>query len=521
MNNEKILVLGSGPLKIGQAGEFDFSGSQCLKVLRNRGIETVLINPNIATVQTNKLATRTYLYPLTERWVKEILAKERPTGIMLQFGGQTALNLGLKLRDFLELGSVRVLGTSLNSIEIAENRERFNNFCKVVDVCTSFGMSFTDIDEAMDRIPDNFEFPIMLRVGYALGGAGSGMVRSENELRKKLELAFAASPEVLVEEWLGGWKEIEYEVCCDKDGRAITICNMENFDPIGVHTGESIVVAPSQTLSDEEYQELRSISLRIVKNLGVVGECNVQFAVRPGVKRGIDYRVIEVNPRLSRSSALASKATGYPIASIATKLALGDSLLEIENDVTGGRTFACTEPALDYCVVKLPVWEFAKFDGADRTIGTEMRSVGEVMAIDRNFECALQKAVRSKGEKLDPFLHPGGSPFSPTDRRLHSLFYLLYHGEKVEEICEKTGIDRWFIEKIRNIAEYAKSTRGTWREGKLLGFGDDWLERNGMYARDRDASCGFAIKRIDTLAGEYDADTNYLYTTYLGSSDDV
>jgi carbamoyl-phosphate synthase large subunit len=402
------------------------------------------------------------------------------------------------------------MGTSLKNIKIAEDRQLFKNLLQNIGEPTMSSYTVYSVDEAM-KLADKLKYPLMTRVGFALGGAGSGKISNKDELRDKMEKAFAVSTEALLEEWLGGWKEIEYEVTRDSHGNCITICNMENMDPVGIHTGESIVVAPSQTLDDYQYQKLRSVSIKIANALNVIGECNVQFAVRPDK---FEYRIIEVNPRLSRSSALASKATGYPIAAIATMLALGGNLTDIPNDITGGRTKACTEPAMDYCVVKIPVWNFAKFDGADRTIGSEMRSVGEVMAIDRNFECALQKAVRMKSEKFDPFNSNfcGSDPYAPSDKRLLSLFYCLYHGESVDKLYKKTGIDPWFLNKLKNIADFDRvdDQQKDYEEGKKLGFSDERLEHCGYHRARTPDPC---TKIIDTLAGEYDAVTNYSYKT--------
>ena len=543
---KKILLLGSGGLKIGQAGEFDYSGSQALKALREEGIPSVLINPNIATIQTSEgMADSTYFLPVTSEYVRKVIEKERPDGILLSFGGQTALNCGVGLeRDgaLAEFG-VEVLGTPVRAIEETEDRDLFARKLAEIGVKTPRSVATENVAAAKKAAAD-IGYPVMVRAAYALGGSGSGICRDEKELIDRCERSFAVSPQVLVEEWLGGWKEIEYEVVRDRFDNCITVCNMENFDPLGIHTGESIVVAPSQTLSDAEYQMLRSIALKVIRALGIVGECNIQYALDPFSD---DYRIIEVNARLSRSSALASKATGYPLAFVAAKLALGYSLVEIQNRVTKA-TAACFEPALDYCVVKVPRWDLGKFRNVDRRIGSEMKSVGEAMSIARTFEEALQKALRmtnigAPGLTADEDIL--GSDFpgveealkSPTDRRIFAVYKALAEGWTVEQVHEITKIDQWFLGKMANIVECEKTLRGiegTTRlskdlmaRAKRLGFSD---ARIASFVGSRETSVRScrerfgirpAIKRIDTLAAEYPAATNYLYMTYAGDSDDV
>lgn len=543
---KKILVLGSGGLRIGQAGEFDYSGSQALKALREEGIASVLINPNIATIQTSEgMADSTYFLPLTPDFVRDVIEKERPDGILLSFGGQTALNCGLALEreGTLARFTVEVLGTPIAAIEETEDRDLFARKLEEIGVKTPRSVACPDTASARKAAVE-VGYPVMVRAAYALGGSGSGICRDEGELTDRCERAFAVSPQVLVEEWLGGWKEIEYEVVRDGFDNCITVCNMENFDPLGIHTGESIVVAPSQTLSDSEYQMLRSIALKVIRALGIVGECNIQYALDP---ESDDHRIIEVNARLSRSSALASKATGYPLAFVAAKLALGYSLVDIENRVTRA-TAACFEPALDYCVVKAPRWDLGKFKDVDRRIGSEMKSVGEAMSIARTFEEALQKALRmtdigAPGLAADDFLLGEDFPgieealTSPTDRRVFAVYKALSEGWTVEKIHELTKIDTWFLGKMANILECEQSLRkveGVSRlnrellvRSKRLGFSD---ERIAEFVGSRESSVRThrerlgvrpAVKRIDTLAAEYPAVTNYLYMTYSGDTDDV
>ncbi|MDR1249330.1 MAG: carbamoyl-phosphate synthase large subunit, partial [Treponema sp.] len=471
---KKVLVLGSGGLKIGQAGEFDYSGSQALKALREEGIATALINPNIATIQTSEgMADSTYFLPVTPEYVKQVIEKERPNGVLLSFGGQTALNCGVALeRDgtFYKYG-VKILGSPIKSIEDTEDRELFTRRLDEIGILTPRSIAVTDTDSAAEAAA-RIGYPVMVRVAYALGGSGSGICRNEGDIRRRCDRAFSktsevgATPQILVEEWLGGWKEIEYEVVRDKFDNCITVCNMENFDPLGIHTGESIVVAPSQTLNDQEYHKLRRIAIEVIRHLGIVGECNVQYALDPASE---DYRVIEVNARLSRSSALASKATGYPLAFVAAKLALGYSLVEIENRITRA-TKSCFEPALDYCVVKAPRWDLTKFKNVDVRIGSEMKSVGEVMSIGRNFEEALQKALRMTGIGApglagDDALCGSGlanikdALSRPTDRRIFIIYRALQEGWTVDRIHRLTKIDRWFLYKIANALETEKELR--------------------------------------------------------------
>ncbi|MFA6505699.1 MAG: carbamoyl-phosphate synthase large subunit, partial [Treponemataceae bacterium] len=465
---KKVLVLGSGGLKIGQAGEFDYSGSQALKALREEGIKTVLINPNIATIQTSEgMSDATYFLPVTPEYVRKVIEKEKPDGILLSFGGQTALNCGVALdRDgTLYKHGVRVLGTPVKAIEETEDRELFVSKLNEIGAKSPRSIASTDTEAAVASAL-KIGFPVMVRVAYALGGSGSGICRNESELRKKCEKAFATSPQVLVEEWLGGWKEIEYEVVRDRFDNCITVCNMENFDPLGIHTGESIVVAPSQTLTDSEYHKLRRVALDVIRHLGIVGECNIQYALDPYSE---DYRIIEVNARLSRSSALASKATGYPLAFVAAKLSLGWSLIDIENRITRV-TKSCFEPALDYCVVKVPRWDLTKFKNVDVRIGSEMKSVGEVMSIGRTFEEALQKALRMTGTGApgfagdDEFLGAGFRNLkealsSPTDKRVFAVYRALSEGWSIDKIHKLTRIDRWFLSKMANAFECEKEVR--------------------------------------------------------------
>ncbi|MDP2792174.1 MAG: carbamoyl-phosphate synthase large subunit, partial [Rectinemataceae bacterium] len=457
---EKVLVLGSGGLKIGQAGEFDYSGSQALKALREEGVSTVLINPNIATIQTSEgMADATYFLPVTPEFVRKVIEKERPDGILLAFGGQTALNCGIALHDegILYKYGVDVLGTPVEAIRLTEDRELFARRLHEIGVGTPRSTAAVTAEEAVEAAT-GIGYPVMVRAAFALGGAGSGICRNEKQLRSRCEKAFSIAPQVLVEEWLGGWKEVEYEVLRDRYDNCITVCNMENFDPLGIHTGESIVVAPSQTLTDREYHKLRAVALDVIRSIGIVGECNIQYALNP---KSEEYRIIEVNARLSRSSALASKATGYPLAYVAAKLALGASLTEIQNRITKA-TMSCFEPALDYCVVKIPRWDLAKFKDVDTHLGSEMKSVGEVMSIGRTFEEALQKAVRMTGTGAcglsdDPglmgreFTSTKAALNQPTDRRLFAIYRALSEGWTVDAIHRQTKIDRWFLERIAAI----------------------------------------------------------------------
>ncbi|MDR3276303.1 MAG: carbamoyl-phosphate synthase (glutamine-hydrolyzing) large subunit [Treponema sp.] len=557
----KVLVLGSGGLKIGQAGEFDYSGSQALKALREEGIETVLINPNIATIQTSEgMADRTYFLPVTPEFVRQVIEKERPDGLLLSFGGQTALNCGVALdrEGLLYKYGVRVLGTPVKAIEDTEDRQRFVDRLAEIGAKTpqSIAVSAAGSSPAVEAGPTSgvegalaaaaaIGYPVMLRAAYALGGAGSGVCRNETELRRRAERAFAqrnetrSTPQVLVEEWLGGWKEIEYEVVRDRFDNCITVCNMENFDPLGIHTGESIVVAPSQTLNDSEYHKLRRIAILVIRHLGIVGECNIQYALDPFSE---DYRIIEVNARLSRSSALASKATGYPLAFVAAKLALGQALTDIENRITRV-TKSCFEPALDYCVVKAPRWDLSKFKHVENRIGSEMKSVGEVMSIGRSFEEALQKALRMTGVGApglagdDTLCGPGLENLrealqKPTDRRIFIIYRALMEGWSVEKIYKLTKIDRWFLYKIKNVLDCELELRSfpekpLSRElllrAKYLGFSDArigqlrGMDEMAVRRLREEYRIRPLVKQIDTLAAEYPARTNYLYMTYSGA----
>jgi carbamoyl-phosphate synthase large subunit len=551
---KKVLVLGSGGLKIGQAGEFDYSGSQALKALREEGVKTVLINPNIATIQTSEgMSDATYFLPVTPEYVEKVIEKEKPDGILLSFGGQTALNCGVALErsGVLARHGVRVLGSPVRAIEETEDRDLFAKKLAEIGVCTARSEAASSLEAALSAA-ERIGYPVMLRAAYALGGSGSGLCENPERLRSRCEKALAVSPQVLVEEWLGGWKEIEYEVVRDRTGDCITVCNMENLDPLGIHTGESIVVAPSQTLNDSEYHKLRRIALEVIGHLGIVGECNIQYALDPNSE---EYRVIEVNARLSRSSALASKATGYPLAFVAAKLALGQTMTQIENRITRA-TKCCFEPALDYCVVKVPRWDLGKFKDVDLQIGSEMKSVGEVMSIGRSFEEALQKALRmtgigAPGLSSDPGLvrlGPKGLKEAlkrPTDRRLFAVYAALAEGWSIDKIHGLTRIDRWFLGKIANVlacekrvaavaaaaGTKAKSSPRLGREllleAKRLGFSDarlaELLGTRETVLREEREKAGIrpVFKRIDTLAAEYPAKTNYLYATYLGQESDV
>jgi carbamoyl-phosphate synthase large subunit len=540
-----VLLLGSGGLKIGQAGEFDYSGSQALKALREEGIRTILINPNIATIQTSAgMADATYFLPVTPEYAEKVIEKEKPDGILLSFGGQTALNCGVALSrsGVLEKHGVKVLGTQVKAIETTEDRELFVRALDEIGEKTPRSKAAASVEEAVEAA-EGIGYPVMVRVAYALGGRGSGICRDTAELRGRCGEAFAVSPQVLVEEWLGGWKEIEYEVVRDAADNCITVCNMENLDPLGIHTGESIVVAPSQTLTDGEYHLLRDAALRIIRHLGIVGECNIQYALDP---KSQEYRVIEVNARLSRSSALASKATGYPLAFVAAKLSLGKLMTEIENRVTRS-TKACFEPALDYVVVKVPRWDLKKFKEVDRHIGSEMKSVGEVMAIGRTFEEALQKALRMTGTGTDG-LAGTRAAFPdlkrelqyPTDLRIFAVYRALAAGFGVDRIHKLTRIDPWFLHKMEHILDCERelSVFGSGDiaqvppdslvlRAKRLGFSDIQIAKAtggteaGIRTLRKAAGIIPAIKRIDTLAAEYPASTNYLYSTYNAESDDA
>ena len=581
----KVLLLGSGALKIGQAGEFDYSGAQALKALREEGIHSVLINPNIATVQTSKgVADTVYFQPVRADFVERVIEKEHPDGILLSFGGQTALNCGVELyeRGVLEKYGVKVLGTPVQAIMDTEDRDLFVKRLDEIGVKTIRSVACATVEEVR-RAASELGFPVILRAAYALGGLGSGFCDNEEELQAQAEEAFSFSPQVLVEKSLRGWKEIEYEVVRDRYDNCMTVCNMENLDPLGIHTGESIVVAPSQTLSNSEYHRLRELAIRIVRHIGIVGECNVQYALDP---QSEDYRVIEVNARLSRSSALASKATGYPLAFVAAKLGLGYGLFELKNAVTKSTT-AFFEPALDYVVVKIPRWDLTKFHGVKRQLGSSMKSVGEVMAIGRTFEEALQKGLRMVGQGMHGFVENRKSSEShqaclngrvaseedevnheimihdietalhePTDMRIFVLSKALKIGYSVEQIHQLTMIDRWFLQKLKHIVDIdqalkelsqisvvsefmehselmellrAPEVMPTLRAAKVYGFSDFQIARAiGLEHRMKMEQAGLTVRkwrqelgivptvnRIDTLAAEYPAQTNYLYLSYL------
>lgn len=535
---KKVLILGSGGLRIGQAGEFDYSGSQAIKALKEEGIHTVLVNPNIATVQTDaELADQVYLQPLTCPMVTSIIEKEKPDGILLGFGGQTALNLGLVLEEtgVLKKHHVQVLGTDVKTIRQTEDRDAFKNELTNIDVKTPKSFSATNLIEALNAA-SNIGYPVMLRAGFSLGGLGSGKIKNAIELKERAQECFAATPQILIEEYLFGWKEYEYEIIRDCAGNTLTICNMENMDPMGIHTGESIVVAPAQTLTNTEHQFLRNIAIQVANHFNIIGECNIQFAVNPETG---DYRVIEVNARLSRSSALASKATGYPLAFVAAKLTLGWKLHEIINGVTQ-KTCAFFEPALDYLVVKIPRWDIQKFKSADRTIGTEMKSVGEVMAIGRSFAEALQKAVgmlnigaTCLSDYPTLIKHPKQEIENATDRRLFALYRFFLQGGDLEEAHRLSQIDTWFLHHIQAIADLELQLKNHpydkhyLRLAKQFGFSDRALAKlwltNETTIRDRRMQMGIlpVVKQIDTLAGEFAAQTNYLYLTYHGQAHDI
>ncbi len=559
---KKVLLLGSGALKIGQAGEFDYSGSQALKALKEEGIYTILINPNIATVQTSEgVADKVYFQPVKPDFVERIIAKERPDGILLSFGGQTALNCGVDLyqRGVLEKYGVQVLGTPVQAIIDTEDRDLFVRRLDEIDVKTIKSEACSSVEEVR-KAAAALGFPVILRAAYALGGLGSGFCDNEAQLETQAEEAFSFSPQVLVEKSLKGWKEIEYEVVRDRFDNCITVCNMENFDPLGIHTGESIVVAPSQTLSNSEYHKLRALAIKIIRHIGIVGECNVQYALDPNSE---DYRVIEVNARLSRSSALASKATGYPLAFVAAKLGLGYGLFDLKNSVTK-TTSAFFEPALDYVVCKIPRWDLTKFQGVKRQLGSSMKSVGEVMAIGRTFEEALQKGLRMIGQGMHGFVENheikikdiNQSLSEPTDMRIFVVSKALQMGFTVEQIHQLTMIDRWFLQKLSHLVsidqqlhefsqlaemvefmepleliEYLEAPEFVelLRDAKIYGFSDFQIarafgleavmsmEKAGLLVREWRKELGVVptVSQIDTLAAEYPAQTNYLYLSYL------
>lgn len=538
MKLNKVLLLGSGALKIGQAGEFDYSGSQALKALKEEGVVTVLVNPNIATIQTSKeLADKIYFLPVNPYFITEIIKKEKPDGIMLSFGGQTALNCGLELdkTGILKKYRVQILGTPIKTIEVTEDRELFAKELDLIDVKTPNGGFAKNPKQAL-KIIAKLSFPVMIRSGFSLGGLGSQVVENLADFKKGVEIALKNAPQIAIEEYLKHWKEIEYEVVRDKNGFKVTVCNMENFDPLGIHTGESIVVAPSQTLNNYQYHFLRKISLKVIEHLKIVGECNIQFALNPTSN---DYRVIEVNARLSRSSALASKATGYPLAYVAAKLALEKSLIELKNAVTL-KTSAFFEPALDYIVLKMPRWDLQKFEGSISQIGSEMKSVGEVMSIGRSFPEVLQKAVRMLETGQDGLLQgeraklDGESFLTPHTKRLFAIAQSMVEGKNVDEIYKTTGIDKWFLYQVEEVAKFEDSLRkkklqktfGTFKQAKKLGFSDKLLaesfnlEEKEIRSLRKKWGVMPVIKQIDTLAGEFPAKTNYLYLTYHGTESD-
>ena len=560
-NIKKVLLLGSGALKIGQAGEFDYSGAQALKALKEEGIHSVLINPNIATVQTSKdVADTVYFQPVTPEFVERVIEKEHPDGILLSFGGQTALNCGVELyeKGVLEKYGVKVLGTPVQAIIDTEDRDLFVKRLDEIGVKTIKSEACSTVEE-VQKAAHALGFPVILRAAYALGGLGSGFCDNEEELLSQAEEAFSFSPQVLVEKSLKGWKEIEYEVVRDQYDNCITVCNIENFAPLGIHTGESIVVAPSQTLTNSEYHKLRALAIKIIRHIGIVGECNVQYALDPNSE---DYRVIEVNARLSRSSALASKATGYPLAFVAAKLGLGYGLFELKNSVTK-TTSAFFEPALDYVVVKIPRWDLTKFHGVKRELGSAMKSVGEVMAIGRTFEEAIQKGLRMIGQGMHGFVENHEikianiqkSLHEPTDMRIFVVSKALKMGYTVEQIHQLTKIDRWFLQKLQHIVdidqqlnentliseisefmepseflEYLRSPEvfHLLRAAKIYGFSDFQIARAiGLESRMKMEQAGLLVRKwrkelgivptvsqIDTLAAEYPAQTNYLYLSY-------
>lgn len=548
---KKVLLLGSGALKIGEAGEFDYSGSQALKALREEGVSTVLINPNIATVQTSEgVADQIYFLPVQPYFVERVIEKERPDGILLSFGGQTALNCGVELErtGILKKYNVRVLGTPVAAIMNTEDRELFVERLDEIDVKTIKSEACEDIVQAR-KAAKTLGYPVIVRAAYALGGLGSGFADNEDELNTLCEKAFSFSPQVLVEKSLKGWKEIEYEVVRDQYDNCITVCNMENFDPLGIHTGESIVIAPSQTLTNSEYHKLRALSIKIVRHIGIIGECNVQYAFDP---QSEDYRVIEVNARLSRSSALASKATGYPLAFVAAKLGMGYGLFELKNSVTK-TTSAFFEPALDYVVCKIPRWDLSKFRGVDKELGSSMKSVGEVMAIGRNFEEAIQKGLRMIGQGMHGFVENkelqiediDAALREPTDKRVFIISKAMHKGYTVNQIHDLTKIDKWFLNKLKHIIDIDEELKRKnintldkelLREAKVYGFTDFQIARAVNLEEEcpnmhkammlvRRLRKGFGIlpvvKQIDTLAAEYPAQTNYLYVTYAGVGSDI
>ncbi|MBA7667087.1 Carbamoyl-phosphate synthase large chain [subsurface metagenome] len=548
---KKVVVLGSGALKIGEAGEFDYSGSQALKALREEDVQTILINPNIATVQTSEgIADKIYFLPVTPYFVERVLEKEKPQGILLAFGGQTALNCGIELfkSGVLERSNVQVLGTPIQAIMDTEDRELFVKKLDEINIKTIQSIAANSVDDAL-KAAENLGYPVIIRAAYTLGGQGSGFCNNPEDMKKLAEKAFSYTKQILVEKSLKGWKEVEYEVLRDKYDNCITVCNMENFDPLGIHTGESIVVAPSQTLTNAEYHILRQLAIKIIRHIGIIGECNIQYALDPNSE---DYRVIEVNARLSRSSALASKATGYPLAFVAAKLGLGYGLQELKNSITK-TTPAFFEPALDYIVCKIPRWDLNKFIGVEKHIGSSMKSVGEVMAIGRSFEEVIQKGLRMIGQGMHGFVGHRDLDFedidkeliNPTDMRIFVIAYAFENGYSVDQIYELTKIDRWFLNKLKDILDRKRNLEKynsldelpdeELRRAKEMGFSDfqiarcvfndanEYLETDLLKVRDHRIKKGIvpSVKQIDTLAAEYPAQTNYLYLTYGGKSHDL
>ncbi|HOR41252.1 MAG TPA: carbamoyl-phosphate synthase large subunit, partial [Paludibacteraceae bacterium] len=546
---KKVIVLGSGALKIGEAGEFDYSGSQALKALKEEGIYTVLVNPNIATIQTSEgVADQIYFLPITPFFVEKVIQKEKPDGILLAFGGQTALNCGVQLHrlGILEKYNLRVLGTPVQAIMDTEDRDLFVKKLDQIDVKTIKSFAVDNMEDARKAAKD-LGYPIIIRAAYALGGLGSGFCDNEEELDAMAEKSLSFSPQILVEKSLKGWKEVEYEVVRDRFDNCITVCNMENFDPLGIHTGESIVIAPSQTLTNAEYHKLRELAIRIIRHIGIVGECNVQYALDPESE---DYRVIEVNARLSRSSALASKATGYPLAFVAAKLGLGYGLFDVKNSVTK-TTPAFFEPALDYVVCKIPHWDLGKFQGVSRELGSSMKSVGEIMAIGRTFEEAVQKGLRMIGQGMHGFVANkelviadiDKSLNEPTDNRIFVISKAFRKGYTIDQIHDLTKIDKWFLQRLYKIVETANELEAfnsvedvddeLFRLAKQQGFSDFQIarltsdsaesEESLIKVRNNRKARGITpvVKRIDTLAAEYPAQTNYLYLTYNGTANDM
>lgn len=540
VNVKKVLVLGSGGLSIGQAGEFDYSGSQAIKALKEEGIYTILINPNIATIQTSKgLADKVYFLPVNAEFVRKVIKQEKPDAIYCTFGGQTALSVGIQLKDEFEELGVQVLGTPIDTIITTEDRELFARSMDSIGAPCAKSKSANNWEEAETAVKE-IGFPVIIRAAYALGGLGSGFAANDQEFKELCQKAFAVSPQILIERSMKGWKEIEYEVVRDCQDNCITVCNMENFDPLGIHTGDSVVVAPSQTLSDEDYNMLRTTAVRVIRHLGVVGECNIQYALNPESR---EYCIIEVNARLSRSSALASKATGYPLAFVAAKLGLNIPLNEIKNSVTKS-TCACFEPSLDYCVVKIPRWDLKKFTRVSTLLGSSMKSVGEVMAIGRTFEEAIQKAIRAVDPSNLGFnetealmsIDLDSELQTPSDQRMFAIANAMHNGYSVEKIWELTKIDRWFLTKLKALSDFRKQmsshtvdniTPALFRHAKEQGFSDKqlavfWSSNENHVRRARlDNGIMPFVKQIDTVAAEFPAFTNYLYVTYNAAEHDI